>query len=147
MFVAASIGAGIFTADRRVGMQSFLSPTVVHFTIALVTCLNAGVPDHTWKSYGASVAAIGVGGTAYSIWIWRRMTSYGLAASIDIFDRIWYAALPVLAYGLLTLSGASFTQGEIRAFDGLATGLILLLLVGIRNAWDMTTWVVQRRDR
>jgi hypothetical protein len=66
MFVAASIGAGIFTADRRVGMQSFLSPTVVHFTIILVTCLMAGAPDQTWKSFGALIVIMGIRGTAYS---------------------------------------------------------------------------------
>ena len=86
--------------------------------------------DQTWKSYGASIATIGVGGTAYSIWIWRRMTTHGLAASIDAFDRIWYAARPGLTYGSLTLAGGSFTLAEIPAFDGLQSALSYCFWLG-----------------
>ena len=31
MFVAASLGSGVFTQERQVGMRTFLSPTVVAF--------------------------------------------------------------------------------------------------------------------
>src|SRR5215211_2710718 len=41
MFVAASIGASIYTEKNRPGMQAFISPTVVHFTSVLVLALLA----------------------------------------------------------------------------------------------------------
>jgi hypothetical protein len=31
--------------------------------------------------------------------------------------------------------------------DILALALILLLLIGIRNAWDMTLWIIDRRPK
>jgi len=33
-----------------------------------------------------------------------------------------------------------------RGLDLLALGLVLLLLAGIRNAWDMTVWIIERRQ-
>jgi hypothetical protein len=35
MFVAASIGAQVFTEQNREGMRAFISPTVVHFSAVL----------------------------------------------------------------------------------------------------------------
>jgi hypothetical protein len=43
MFVAASIGASIYTEKNRPGMQAFISPTVVHFTSVLVLALLAPI--------------------------------------------------------------------------------------------------------
>jgi hypothetical protein len=34
-----------------------------------------------------------------------------------------------------------------RSLDILAAALILLLLIGIRNAWDMTVWIIDRRKQ
>jgi len=44
MFVAASLGAGVFTNEHQIGIRSFLSPTVVHFSAVLL------LPDRerTW---------------------------------------------------------------------------------------------------
>ncbi|MGB6565386.1 MAG: hypothetical protein WBE69_22530, partial [Candidatus Binataceae bacterium] len=38
IFVAASIGAEVFSSRHQSGIRSFLSPTVVHFTAVLVIC-------------------------------------------------------------------------------------------------------------
>jgi hypothetical protein len=46
MFVAASIGASVFTEKSRAAMQAFISPTVVHFTTVLVIAILAVVPTH-----------------------------------------------------------------------------------------------------
>src|SRR5262249_4281872 len=36
MFVAASIGASVFTEKDRAALKAFISPTVVHFTTVLM---------------------------------------------------------------------------------------------------------------
>src|SRR5437660_9871960 len=46
MFVAASIGASFYTEKNRAGVQTFISPTVVHFTSALILALLALAPTH-----------------------------------------------------------------------------------------------------
>ena len=72
MFVAASIGAGVFTREHQAGIRSFLSPTVVHFSTVLIICLLATIPTETWAVLGDLLTCAGVIGLAYSGWIWRR---------------------------------------------------------------------------
>ena len=47
MFVAASIGASVFTEKSRAAMQAFISPTVVHFTSVLVLAVSPSSPPTT----------------------------------------------------------------------------------------------------
>jgi hypothetical protein len=146
MFVAASIGAGVFTRDHQIGIRSFLSPTVVHFSAALIICLLASMPTQTWPRLGALQTGTGAIGLVYSAWNWRMM-KHGIIAEIDLVDRIWYASLPLGAYLLVIAAGVEFWQPPAQSLDLLASALILLLLIGIRNAWDMTLWIIDRRQK
>jgi hypothetical protein len=144
IFIADSIGAGVFTREHQVGIRSFLSPTVVHFSSVLIICLLATVPTENWSLLGVFLTVVGLIGLSYSAWIWRRMTKHGLTASIDVADRLWYAFWPIAGYLLVAISGAGLELHALRGLDVLAIALILLLLTGIRNAWDMTIWIIDR---
>jgi hypothetical protein len=39
LFVAATVGSGVFSTDRRGALGMFLSASVVHFSSILATCL------------------------------------------------------------------------------------------------------------
>jgi hypothetical protein len=147
IFVAASIGAEVFAARHQAGIRSFLSPTVVHFTAVLVICLLASIPTETGAVLGALLGGVGAIGLVYSGWVWRRMMKHGFVASIDTVDRLWYALLPIPAYLLVGAAGAGLWRGSGLSLNILASALILLLLIGIRNAWDMTVWIIDRRGR
>jgi hypothetical protein len=147
IFVAASIGAGVFTREHQVGIRSFFSPTVVHFSSVLVICLLASVPTANWSVLAVFLTIVGLIGLSYSGWIWRRMTKHGLTASIDVADRLWYVFWPIVGYLLVAISGASLELHATHGLDILALALILLLLTGIRNAWDMTVWIIDRHQR
>jgi hypothetical protein len=146
MFVAASIGAGVFTREHQAGIRSFLSPTVVHFSTVLIICLLATIPTETWAVLGVLLMCAGVIGLAYSGWIWRRMMKHGIIASIDVVDRLWYALLPTATYLLVIVAGVSLWRQSEVSLNILALALILLLLIGLRNSWDMTVWVMDHRQ-
>ena len=146
MFVAASVGSGIFTQERQVGLRTFLSPTVVAFSVVLTASLIGILPLADEWVQGVLLCGIGVFGVAYSTVIWRRMVREGLAKSIDLEDRFMYTAAPAFAYAIVAAAGGAFVAGARVACLLLAAGMCLLLLAGIRNAWDMTTWVVLRRQ-
>ncbi len=145
MFVAASVGTGFFTRERQVGLRTFLSPTVVAFSSVLAASLIGVLPAARCIVPGVLLLGVGGFGLVYSGMVWRRMVREGLARSIDLEDRIGYAAIPAVAYGLLAGAGAAFTLQAEAACGVMAAGMGLLLLAGIRNAWDMTTWVVINR--
>lgn len=147
MFVAASVGTGVFTHERQVGVRCFLSPTVVAFSVVLAASLIVMLPVSGWLVPGCLLLTIGVFGVVYSWFVWRRMVREGIAETIDLEDRICYALIPAIAYLILGIAGATFGIAIAAAFVILASGVCLLLLAGIRNAWDMTTWAVLRRGK
>src|SRR5271169_2563046 len=78
MFIAASIGAGVFTRAHQAGIRSLLSPTVAHFSAVLLICLLASAPTETWLSLGIFLTCAGLIGLVYSAWIWRGMAKHGI---------------------------------------------------------------------
>lgn len=145
MFVAASVGTGVFTQERQVGLRTFLSPTVVAFSVVLATSLVGVLPVSDWRVPGVFLMSIGGLGVFYSWLVWRRMVHGGISSTIDLEDRVWYTVVPATAYFVLAVAGAALSIIVDAACSLLAIGVCLLLLAGIRNAWDMTTWVVLRR--
>ncbi len=146
MFVAASVGTGVFTRERQVGLRTFLSPTVVAFSVVLAASLIGVLPVSSRGVPIVLLVSIGLLGAAYSWRVWRQMIQGGIAASIDLEDRVWYTVVPAAAYLLLATAGAALAIEIEAACALLAFGVCLLLLAGIRNAWDMTTWIVMRRQ-
>jgi hypothetical protein len=57
MFVAASIGANIFNEKHLEPMRAFITPTVVHFSIALLICILATIPTTPGQCEGYWPAA------------------------------------------------------------------------------------------
>lgn len=147
MFVAASIGAGVFTRAHQAGIRSFLSPTVVHFSAVLFICLIASAPTQTWRSLGIFMILAGLTGSGYAGWIWHRMAKHGLMPTIDLIDRLWYTFLPLVAYLAVLGAGLSLTSHDAGGLDVLAFSLLFLLVIGIRNAWDMTVWIIDRHAK
>lgn len=74
------------------------------------------------------------------------MRNHGISASIDLADRLWYAFLPIVAYLTVIAAGVSLSRQSEMSLNILAIALILLLLIGIGNAWDMTVWIIDRRQ-
>jgi hypothetical protein len=145
MFVAASIGANIFNEKHLEPMRAFITPTVVHFSIALLICILATIPTQTWTMRGLLAGCGGLAGLIYSGRIWVRIFSR-FGSGIDLPDRVFYALIPVLGYLAATVSAAALLMHVPWAPDLMALALIALLVAGIRNAWDMTVWIVTRSN-
>lgn len=143
MFVAASVGSA--TWSRRAALRVFLSATVVHFSSVLCVSLCVLAPLPGVQAFGFLVAAIGCIGLVYCGFVVVDSVRDGLAKVIDWDDRLWYAGLPIVGY--LALSGAGVAEAlQIADSELVLTGAIVLLLIaGIRNAWDITVWAVTRQ--
>jgi hypothetical protein len=142
LFVAASVGSG--TWSRRAALRVFLSATVVHFSSVLLVslCVMAPLPG---VALGGLIAAVGLVGLAYCASVLRDMIRDGLAANIDLEDRTWYAALPIMGYLAMVGSGVALALAVEFADMAVAASVAVLLVAGIRNAWDITIWLVTRQ--
>jgi len=128
---------------RTLGMQGFITPIAVHLGSVLIGSAILTVPTLTRVSLAILLGTGGVGGAVYTIItatrIWRMR--------LDTDDRIFYIILPVMAYATMgTAAFMALTQDE-PTFETLAVALVSLLIIGMRNAWDMASFVVMQGDR
>ena len=105
MFVAASIGSNYFNEDHSAAMQTFLTPTVVHFVAVLMVCLLCTIPNHNWVSLSVLLGAEGIAGTIYCGSILLQFTLQH-RFKVDLGDRLFYAVLPAFGYLLLIVTAA-----------------------------------------
>ncbi len=147
MFVAASVGASFFTTEREMPLRSFLTPTVLHFSAILVVCLMSTAPSQTRVSLGALLSATGAVGIGFASRVWMNMRRRGITKTLDLDDRLCYIIVPVATYLTLVATGIVLPDHPSLGLDLLAVTLVGLLLLGIRNAWDMTLWIVLHTDR
>ena len=100
------------------------------------------IPLHTDWSLSAIIAVSAAIALGYSSFIFARVMR---AAEIDLDDRLGYGASPLVAYtSALAASVCIFMRSNVGP-PLLAGALILLLIVNIRNAWDLTVFFAQRR--
>ena len=60
LFGAASVGSGVFTADRRAALRVFLSASVVNFSSLLAAAPVGLAPVGSWVLLGLAIGACGL---------------------------------------------------------------------------------------
>lgn len=146
LFVAASVSSGVFSTERRAPMRVFLTATVVHFASVLAASLIVLLPLESWRALGAMVLICGLVGLGYSTLALRDSVRDGLINNIDWEDRTWYGLLPFAAYVAECAAGFVLACGAAAGCAVLAASMGLLLVAGIHNAWDITVWIITRRQ-
>jgi hypothetical protein len=147
LFVAATVGAGVFSTDRRAALRVFLSASVVNFSTILAACLVVLAPVRSWVLLGVLILGCGLFGLTHSCLAWRDTLHDGLIKAIDLEDRTWYIVLPIVGYLLVGASGIALALRLDAGCAALALSMGMLLAVGLHNAWDITVWSMTRRGR
>jgi hypothetical protein len=55
-------------------------------------------------------------------------------------DWIWNVILPALCFGALLSVAFLFSTVPKQSLYGVAAAVMLLMIVGIHNAWDIAVW-------
>ena len=127
--------------SARAGAATFATPTVIHLGTALLLSALSRVP---WESIVAAAALwglIGLCGVAYAGVVTRRMrrpTFY----QPEFEDWLFHAILPLAAYAILAMSAFATPSRTREALFGVGGAALLLLFIGIHNAWDSTSYHV-----
>ncbi len=143
MFVVVSISPDTIGSRPPEGIRAFVTPTIVFYATVLVVAALMMAPHAAPRLVSTLLGLGGVAGIGYMIWVdghgqWRK-------AKLGVDDWFWYIGLPALGY-LVLLAGAVALW--LRAETGtrlVATAMVLLLVVGIRNGWDLAIWMAQHR--
>jgi hypothetical protein len=126
-------------------LSAFASPNVVHFCAALLVSAILSAPWHGLGPPGFAIALFGVLGFLYSVTVLRRAQRQKDYKPV-LEDWIWHAALPLLAYAALVYGGIRISnRPDAPYIAGGAT--LLLVFIGIHNAWDTVIYVMIERTR
>jgi len=141
MFVVITLVGGARRAQTApTGIATFSTPTVAHFCAALFVSAMLSAPWHRLVPPAVLLGLAGLAGVVYILYLMRqqaRLTTY----TPDLEDWSWYTALPLLAYTAILGGAIALPFVAAGALYALAGGALLLIFIGIRNAWDVVTYI------
>lgn len=126
--------------------DAFATPTIVHFTSALFLAALGAAPWHILTGLACLWTVIGLAGLVYTLVVIRRMRSQ-VAYHPVLEGWAFHAILPVLAYSTLTASGPLALRHPTAALAAVAGAALLLLSVGVHNAWDNVSFLALRKRK
>jgi len=140
-FVVLTLMAERLTLTNVEAGPSFSTPTIVHFSAALLLAALLRAPWHNVTHVSLLCSVIGVWGAVYTLIIARRLHRQ-VAYKLDAEDRAFHIILPLLAYLLLALMPLPSLAYERETLFAIGAGVLILLFVGIHNAWDTIAYQV-----
>ena len=120
---------------------AFATPTIVNFGAVLLLSAVISAPWEDAVPLAAVWGLMGIIGVVYISVVAGRMklqTAYKPNAK----DWLFYALLPLAAYALLALSAYGALSHMAESLFGVGAAALLLLFIGIHNAWDSVVYLV-----
>jgi hypothetical protein len=121
--------------------HAFGTPNVVHFAVALLLSAIITVPWHGITAVAILWGLMGIGGVIYAGIVARRMRRQTAYQAV-LEDWIFHVLLPLTAYAMLAISACVARAHARLALFAVGAAALLLLFIGIHNAWDTVTYHV-----
>ncbi|HEV8579919.1 MAG TPA: hypothetical protein VGX68_12655 [Thermoanaerobaculia bacterium] len=139
-FVVIVLAAELNALAGDQAASAFGTPTVVHFCAALLLSAILSAPWVELSNVAVVLGACGVAGIVYvmmAVRVMRRQTGYQPVLE----DWVWHAALPFVAYVSLLVTAVLLPGRPAASLFGIGAVTLLLLFIGIHNAWDSVTYI------
>ena len=142
MFVVATLIAGVRVrvSASSEAFATFNTPNVVHFGIAGLVAAILIAPWQALWTAGLLLGLAGLAGLSYVIIVLRRarrQTDYQLVLE----DWLFHTLLPLVSYSALLVGALLLPGYPAPALFVIAAATVLLLFIGIHNAWDNVTYI------
>ena len=144
MFVVMSLGQRSLATDEGArATRGFFTPIVVFFATVIVITMLVLIPKASSLALSLLLGIIAICGGVYMVGsgahsMWR-------AGELGFDDLIWYVVLPYLGYTGIAVAAIAFWKATALGFMALAVAMLLLLLTGVRNAWDLVVYNIQKQ--
>jgi len=143
LFVAVSIGTGFLTEQRAAPTRAFYSPVVLHFTAAFFIAAVGLIPAHSAVLFAGAVAVAALIGGGASIFATVQLLRNSWTSYVQ--DHLAYGLLPAMCYGVLLIAAYMILKEAPYALDVVGGTLLVLMIVNIRNAWDLMLSMVRHQ--
>ena len=121
-------------------INAFGTPTTIHFCAVLLLSAILSAPWQGLSHVAIALGICGLTGVSYGLIVLqrtRRQTSYRPVLE----DWIWHAVLPLISYSMLIIAAITLHRSPRRVLFLIAASALLLLFIGIHNAWDTVTYI------
>ena len=135
----------ISQSDAHAG-KTFTTPTVVHFGAVLLLSAVGSAPWDGIAAVAVLWGLLGLAGVVYVVLVGRRMRKQTVYRAV-FEDWLFHVMLPFAAYATLGASGCAAYSHPRPALLLVGASALLLLFVGIHNAWDIVTYHVFVKSR
>ena len=143
-FVVIALSAEGRATRTAQSVGAFGTPTVVHFCAVL---LIAGILSMPWHAVSSAALALGICGAAgivYALIVVRRASRQTAYAPV-LEDWLWHCGFPFVAYAALLVASLMLQRDLPHSLFVIAAIVLLLLFIGIHNAWDAATYIAVQR--
>lgn len=130
------------------GARLYMGPVVLHVSFVLVLSAAALVPEITPRMLAMLAGAVAIVGLIRGCFVTAGIARIRIGDDAPHWSDAWcYGVIPSLFYLLLAIVAAGFWGGAAWAVHALAAVMIALLLISIRNEWDLVIWLAPRPDK
>ena len=145
-FVVTTLGAQMNVSGGDSVVGAFATPTIVHFCAVLVIAAILSAPWSALWGVGLALGICGVAGLAYAMIVLIRARRQTLYVPV-LEDWIWHNVLPLVAYATLLVAAVVLQRSPETILFVIGGTALLLLFVGIHNAWDSVVYIALRRQQ
>jgi hypothetical protein len=139
MFVVITVNAGVRNRRTSDGIGAFGTPNVFHFEAALLVAAILSAPWSMLWMVALLLGLSGVGGVAYISIVLRRFLRVRRQSHYTpvLEDWLWYILFPLVSYIAFIVAALMLPANAAPALFIIAAAGVLLLFIGIHNAWDL----------
>ena len=142
-FVVIALTSEVRTGASPTALEAFATPTIVHFCSVLLLAAIITTPDHTTTTLTVCLLAVGFFGVVYAASVIIKALKQRSYKPV-LEDWIFHAILPAIAYAWLFVAGTFVLRSAGAALYCVAGASLLLLFIGIHNAWDAAVWMTTK---
>ena len=129
------------------GSRLYMGPVVLHVSFVLVLSAAALIPHISGNAFAVVAAGVALWGLARAIMSIVGIHGYRNDNSPPHWTDAWfYGAVPALLYLALGAVAWAFWTEQPWAVNGVAAVITAMLLISIRNEWDLVTWLAPHAD-
>lgn len=130
------------------GSKLYMGPVVLHVSFVLVLSAAALTPEITPRALAVIAGAVAIAGLVRGCFVMAGIARWSKSEpEAPHWSDVWcYGAIPSLFYLLLAVVAAGFWGAQAWAGDALAAAIVALLLISIRNEWDLVIWLAPKPD-
>lgn len=146
MFVVIALAADSTLPRTADSVNAFGTPNVIHFVAVLLLSAILSAPWQQARNPAHVIGFMAIAGVVYVFIVLRRMLRQSSGGYTPVLeDWVWHLFLPMGSYAALFVGAAGMSHEQRWAMFVIAGASLVLLCVGIHNAWDTVTYIAATR--